>query len=157
MRLKLPKVPGKVMDDTQRVVLSGLGGALMAAGVAWPSIISAVASYSWPVWFLPAGALFGAGVLLFVWAFLSGPDSKRELLDRAIADGRTISQLTGLAEALHWEKWEEATFVGLQEDFGLQVGFEFGSAGEKAGADLNDVGGNLRAQIAFLESLRKSQ
>lgn len=152
MRLKLPKISGKVMDDTQRVVLSGLGGALMAGGVAWASAVSVVASYSWPVRFLPAGALFGVGALLFVWVFLSGPDSKRELLDRAIEDGQAIQRLHPNALPFEWDKWEKIMVERLQRDFGLQAAYDFSGAGHS-----NDAECNLRAQIAFLEGLRKRQ
>lgn len=97
---------GKALDDAQRVVLSGLGGALMAGGIAWASVVSISASYSLALRLLPPVAMFGVGALLFALAFLGGSNPRQKLLDRAIEDGKAITRLDEFSRAHQWSLWE---------------------------------------------------
>jgi hypothetical protein len=147
--LKLPKLPGKRLDDTPRVVLGGLGGALVGSGLAWLGI-SVVTSHSSPARLVPPVALLAVGALLFLWALRSSSDARRELLDEAIEAGRTFLRLPPEALTYEWWRWERFTIERLRENFGYQATYQFRKVGHSKDAERN-----LRAQIAILEELRK--
>lgn len=99
----------KPMDDAARSALSGCGGALVGGGITWlaTGILSTTAQVScfWRI--VAPVALIVAGVLLFVWAFLSRQteDARlaplRDLLTSNLKVGRDLVGPVGL----HWSFW----------------------------------------------------
>lgn len=144
------------MDDTQRNIAATLGIGLMLGAIAWVSTFSATASHSPLLRIAPPAAMFVVGALIVVWAW-RGHDPRRALLDKAIADGRTI---LGIEDhdvlVVNWHQWDHDTLWMLRQHFGVDAGFALGDA---VRAVLRPGEQNprawLTAEIEYLEGLRK--
>jgi hypothetical protein len=137
------------MDDSQRVVVGGLGVALMAGAITWVGTVSIGSSNSWPLRVAVPLALFVVGAALVIWAAKTARNSRRAVLNMAIRDGHELLQQGAWATpALNWQN---ATAARLRE----YVGEAAANGLEYPGPVEGGVTARLRAQIAYLEGLRK--
>lgn len=138
------------MDSSQRVVVGTLGGGLMVGGIAWANA-SISSAQAWYLRILPPVAMFVVGVALVIWAMRSTPNSRRAILKRAIRDGR---ELLGQGESV-WAvsalSWQNTTVARLREHVGEAAAYGLEYPPQSEGG----VAGRLRAQVAYLEGLRK--
>lgn len=137
-----PRIPGKALDDTQRVVIGALGGTLMVGAITWPGAE-----------ILIRVAMFFIGAALFIWA-VRGGNRARAALDKAVADGNGVLQMAGgRFRDAELATWRENTLKHLRDDVGIDAveGFGAASAGHKT------LEGCVVAQVAYLRELRESR
>jgi hypothetical protein len=138
------------VSDVRRNALVAVGAALMAGAITWVPVVS-LASWAWPVRVLPPLGMFGVGAALVLWAVF-GEHSRRSVLKIAIREGREILR-QGRASGNVWLAWSNKTRAGLSEHVGAVETQGFQDAGADNGGD--GLYGSARAQVAYLEELRK--
>jgi hypothetical protein len=142
----------RAIDDIRRNALVAIGAALMAGAIAWVPVIS-LAHWAWPVRVLPPLGMFGLGAALVLWAVF-GEHSRGAVLKIAIREGREILRLGRERFAGNvWLDWCNKTRAGLSEHVGAVEAQGFHDAGADSGGE--GLYGSARAQVAYLEGLRK--
>jgi hypothetical protein len=122
----------------------------MAGAIAWVSVVS-LGHWAWLVRVLPPLGMFGLGAALVLWAVF-GEHSRGAVLKTAIREGREILR-QGRTNGNVWLAWSNKTRAGLSEHVGAVETQGFQDAGADNGGD--GLYGSARAQVAYLEGLRK--
>jgi hypothetical protein len=136
------------MDDPQRVVLGGLGVGLMVGAITWTGAVSITSDHSLALRILPPSIMFVVGAILVIWA-LKSTNSRRTVLGRAIKEGNRMLQMPSNGNL--WLAWQNKTDERLREHVGIPEAHRF----VYPATTEDGISGRAKAQVAYLESLRK--